>query len=220
MQKYIPLLKKTLLFSELNEEEILYLIELLSPKVKEFKKGNFILQSGDISDEIGLLVSGTIIISQEDIWGHRSIINKLPAGNTFAEPFAVGKVPLNLSIEANDNCIVMLFKFEKLLSLDYLTDPVHNKLVKNLVNVLVNKAFNLNAKISHMNKRSTREKLLSYLSSQSQKNHTLEFDIPFDRQQLADYLGVERSAMSVELSKLKKDGILDTKKNHFKINIT
>nr|WP_242945935.1 Crp/Fnr family transcriptional regulator [Clostridium sp. DSM 8431] len=168
---------------------------------------------------MGLLLSGTILLTQEDIWGHRSIINKLPAGNTFAEPFATAKVPLNLSIEAHEDCLVILFKLDKLLSLDYLTDPTHNKLVKNLVNVLVKKAFNLNAKISHMNKRSTREKLLSYLSSQSQKNNNLEFDIPFDRQQLADYLGVERSAMSVELSKLQKDGILKTKRNHFKINM-
>lgn len=141
---------------------------------------------------------------------------KIMPGDFFGEPYAAtpGSV-LNISVVANGETELLLLNVNRLLSVCPTACSHHNRLIHNLVSVLANKVLLFNDKITHMSKRSTRDKLLSYLSSESIRQGKLSFDIPYDRQQLADFLCVERAAMSVELGKLKKDGILDTERNHF-----
>ena len=165
---------------------------------------------------MGLVLSGSILIIQEDLWGHRNIMTKVETGDSFAEPFAaIQDAILNISVVAEGDCELLMLNTNRLLTACPSACEHHNKLIRNLVSVFAGKVLLFNEKITHMSKRTTREKLLSYLSSESLEQGSLSFDIPFNRQQLADYLCVERATMSVELSKLKKEGILDTKKNHF-----
>ena len=124
---------------------------------------------------------------------------------------------LNISVVAEEDCEILLLNVKRLLTACPTVCDHHQKLIRNLVSVLANKILLFNDKITHVSKRTTREKLLSYLSAESIRQSSLSFDIPFDRQQLADFLCVERAAMSVELSKLQREGLLVTKRNHFEL---
>ena len=167
---------------------------------------------------MGLLLSGSAFAVQDDLWGQRNIMGKILPPGTFAEPFAAtpGAV-LNVSVVASVPSKVMFLNIQRITTVCSETCPQHALLIRNLVSVLARKNLQLNDKITHMSKRRTREKLLSYLSSESLRQGSLEFDIPFDRQQLADYLCIERSAMSAELSRLQKDGLLATERSHFRL---
>mgnify|MGYP002602466311 CR=1 FL=1 len=140
------------------------------------------------------------------------------AGDFFGEPYAAtpGAI-LNISVVAEEDCEILLLNIKRLLTACPTACDHHQKLIRNLVSVLANKILLFNDKVTHISKRTTREKLLSYLSAESLRQGSLSFDIPFDRQQLADFLCVERAAMSVELSKLQKEGLLITKRNHFEL---
>ena len=216
MEKYLPLLQKSPLFAAMAPGEILSVLHCVGAAVREFGAGEYILPAGSPTQAMGLLLSGSALAIQEDLWGERNIMGKIQPPGTFAEPFAAtpGAV-LNVSIVANAPAKVMFLSIQRILTVCSETCPQHALLIRNLVSVLARKNLQLNDKITHMSKRRTREKLLSYLSSESLRQGSLEFDIPFDRQQLADYLCIERSAMSAELSRLQKDGLLQTERCHF-----
>ena len=218
MEKYLPLLQKSPLFSSMSPEQIQSVLHCVGATVREAGAGEYILHAGSQTSAMGLLLSGSALAVQEDLWGERNIMGKILPPNTFAEPFAAtpGAV-LNVSIVASGPARVMFLNIQKLLTVCSETCPQHALLIRNLVSVLAKKNLQLNDKITHMSKRRTREKLLSYLSSQSLQHGALEFDIPFDRQQLADYLCIERSAMSAELSRLQKEGLLITERSHFRL---
>ena len=165
----------------------------------------------------GLCCPAPLLI-QEDLWGHRNILSKCNTGDFFGEPYAAtpGAI-LNISVVAEEDCEILLLNVKRLLTSCPTACDHHQKLIRNLVSVLANKILLFNDKITHVSKRTTREKLLSYLSAESIRQSSLSFDIPFDRQQLADFLCVERAAMSAELSKLQKEGLLVTKRNHFQL---
>ena len=158
------------------------------------------------------------MIIQEDYWGHRNVIGKCGPGDYFGESFAAtpGSV-LNVSVLASEDTEVMMLNVRKMLTTCSSACDHHNRMVRNLIGVMADKVLFLNEKITHTGKHTTRDKLLSYLSSEAIRRQSRSFDIPYDRQQLADYLGVERSAMSAELSKLQKEGIVKTKRSHFEI---
>ena len=164
------------------------------------------------------MLSGSTLVIQEDPWGHRNILSKCNTGDFFGEPYAAtpGAI-LNISVVAEEDCEILLLNVKRLLTSCPTACDHHQKLIRNLVSVLANKILLFNDKITHVSKRTTREKLLSYLSAESIRQSSLSFDIPFDRQQLADFLCVERAAMSAELSKLQKEGLLVTKRNHFQL---
>lgn len=216
MEKYLFVLKSCPFFSGMLEEEILSVLNCVEAKIQKKQYGEYILSAGESTQAMGLVLSGSVFIIQEDLWGHRNIMAKIVPGDFFAEPYAAtpGSV-LNISAVANEETEIMLLNINRLLSVCPTACSHHNRLIRNLVSVLANKVLLFNDKITHMSKRSTRDKLLSYLSSESIRQGKLSFDIPYDRQQLADFLCVERAAMSVELGKLKKDGILDTERKHF-----
>lgn len=218
MEKYLPVLRNCPFFSGLEDNEILTVLGCVSASVTARGQGSYIFRAGDSTESMGLVLSGSALIIQEDLWGHRNIISKCQPGDFFGEPFAArpGSV-LNISVVAEEDCAVLLLNVRRLLVTCPTSCDHHQRLIRNLVSVLANKILIFNEKITHVSKRTTREKLMSYLSSESMKNSSLTFDIPFDRQQLADYLCVERAAMSAELSKLQKEGILTTNRNHFEL---
>lgn len=218
MEKYLPLLQTSPLFAAMTAEQIGSVLHCVGAVVREFGSGAYILRAGAATHVMGLLLSGSALAVQEDLWGERNIMGKISPPGTFAEPFAAtpGAV-LNVSIVSNTRTAVMFLDISRLLTVCSETCPQHALLIRNLVSVLARKNLQLNEKITHMSKRRTREKLLSYLSSQALREGSVEFDIPFDRQQLADFLCIERSAMSAELSKLQKEGLLETDRSHFRL---
>ena len=212
MEKYLFILKSCPFFSGMTEQEILSILHCMDARVVAKERNEYIFRSGESTETMGLVLSGSVLVIQEDLWGHRNILAKVLPGDFFGESYAAtpGSV-LNISVVANEDAEVLMLNVSRLLTVCQTACTHHTHLIRNLVSVLAGKVLLWDSKITHISKRTTREKLLSYLSSES----ILSFDIPYDRQQLADYLSVERAAMSVELGKLKKEGILDTERNHF-----
>lgn len=218
MKKYLFLLKNCPFFMGLTEEEILSILHCVDAKVITKENNEYLFRMGEHTQTMGLVLSGSILVIQEDLWGHRNIMAKIQAGDFFAEAYAAtpGSI-LNISAVTSEPCEILMLNINRLLTVCPTVCEHHNRMIRNLVSVLANKVLLFNDKITHMSKRSTREKLLSYLSSESIRQGKRSFDIPYDRQQLADYLCVERAAMSTELSKLQKEGLLKTTRNHFEL---
>lgn len=219
MKKYLSILQRTPLFTGLDENEILSVLGCVKASVLKKQKDSYILRSGDTTDLMGLVLSGSTLIIQEDIWGHRNILSRCGIGDFFGEPYAATpNSVLNISVVAEEDCEILMLNIRGVLTACSSACDSHQKLIRNLTSVLAHKILIFNDKITHISKRSTRAKLLSYLSTESMRQKSLSFDIPYDRQKLADYLCVERAAMSTELSKLQKEGILKTNRNHFELN--
>ena len=218
MEQHLFVLRNTPFFQGMTDGEIRSVLHCVSATVVSKAKDEYIFRVGDCTEHMGLVLSGSVLVVQEDLWGHRNIVDRVGIGEYFAEPFAAtaGAV-LNVSVIATEDSEIMLLNMSRLMQTCPTACAHHNKLVRNLVSVMAQKVLSLNNKITHMGKRSTREKLLSYLSSESIRQGKLSFDIPYDRQQLADYLCVERAAMSAEISKLQKEGHFKTVRNHFEL---
>ena len=206
MKKYLPILKNSPFFKGLTDNEILSVLHCVEAVTVSKEKDSYIFRAAD-STQV-----------QEDLWGHRNILSKCHAGDFFGEPYAASPgAVLNISVVADEDCEIVFLNIQKLLVTCPTACGHHQKLIRNLVSVLANKILILNDKITHVGKRTTREKLLSYLSAESIRHSSLSFDIPFDRQQLADYLCIDRAAMSTEISKLQKEGFIKTHRNHFEV---
>lgn len=218
MEQYLFVLRNSPFFQGMTDQEILSVLHCVNGMTIQKEKDEYILRVGDSTEAMGLVLSGSVLSIQEDLWGHRNIVDRVGVGEYFAEPFAAtpGAV-LNVSVVVAENSEILLLNMNRLMQTCATACTHHNKLIRNLVSVMARKVLNLNSKITHMGKRSTRDKILSYLSAESMKQGKLAFDIPYDRQQLADYLCVERAAMSAELSKLRKEGYLKTNRNHFEL---
>lgn len=205
------------LFFGIDEAELPELLEALDAHSRRYQKGEIIMPEGEKTDSLGLVMSGSVLIVQDDFWGNRNIMARITQGGIFAESFACTGERLTVGAEAESECEIMRLKVGHVLGSCPKSCAGHAKLVGNLISELARKNLNFNSKLGHMGKRTTREKLMSYLSAQAMKSGKNEFDIPFDRQQLADYLCIERSAMSAELSRLQKDGLLATERSHFRL---
>ena len=218
MIKLIEKIKSSPLFAAIEEAELVSLLGCLKPVRKAYEKGETIFYAGETASSIGLVTEGRVQIVKEDYFGNRSILTEISGGGLFAETFPfvrLGKLPV--SVLAASDCEVMLIDHKTLVTGCASACGFHTKLIENMLYIMAHKNMVLNRKIEHISERTTREKLLSYLSAQAQAAESDEFTIPFDRQQLADYLCVERSAMSGELSKLRKEGIIEYRKNRFRI---
>lgn len=216
MKAYLSLLKHTPFFMAMSDEEILSILQCMSAVVTPYPKGSYILRAGNSTEVMGIVLSGSAIIIQEDVWGHRNILDMLAPGDSFGEVFAasMGSV-LNVSVVAEADCQVLMLNINRILSACPNTCAHHTQLIRNLVNVISHKCLRIHNKVNHISRRSTKDKLLSYLSSEAERSGSLTFTIPYNRQQLADYLCVERAAMSVALSQLQRDGVLRYSKNEF-----
>ncbi len=211
-------LKKTSLFRGTSEEELPTLLDCLAPTTREYAKNELILRQGEDVSAVGLVLSGRAQIIEEDFWGNRSILADAWPGDLFAEAYAFlpGEL-LRVSVVATETTSVMLLDAKRMLEVCSSACRFHTRLVQNILAESARKNLALTRKVSHMSKRSTREKLLSYLSGQALGAGSDVFEIPFNRQQLADYLCVDRSAMSSELCKMRDEGLLMFDKNRFQL---
>lgn len=214
----MKLLQCAPLFRGVKPEEIREMLPCLGAHRRMYQKGAFIFQRGQHTSEIGLVLSGAVHILRDDFWGNRTILGRADIGNLFAEAYAcVEGENIDVSVMAVAPTEILFLNAAKMLHTCTVSCPFHNRLIENLVGVLAQKNLMLAQKIEHMSKRTTQAKLLSYLSAESLRQGSAEFDIPYNRQQLAEFLSVDRSAMSGELSKLQRAGVLRYHKNHFEL---
>ncbi len=220
MNDFLSVIRSSQLFSGISENELTAMLSCLNAKKEVFPRDTFLLRTGDTTESIGFVLSGNILIIQEDIWGNRNIISKAGPGQTFAAAYACapGSV-LNISVLAETPVTVMFLNVKRILNICPSACAHHSRMIRNLLGELAMKNLHVNEKLTHMGQRTTRSKLMSYFSAEAQRLGKYEFDIPFSRQQLADYLAVERSGLSLELGKMRKDGILDFHKNHFILKV-
>ena len=216
MKQYIPLLKHTQLFSGVGDEEVSAMLQCLQAKLQTYKKGDYVFRQGEHLDSITVLAKGKLLIQKDDFWGNRSIMNAIGVGEMFGEAYLAPESGAILNdVVAEEPSEVIFFDVRKIITVCPSACRFHSMVVQNLFFAISEKNRNLVQKLGHISKRSTRAKLISYLSEEAKKHNSSTFTIPFNRQQLADFLSVDRSAMSNELSKMRDEGLLAFEKNHF-----
>jgi len=221
MNDTISLLKNVPIFTGIDEQELTSMLSCLDAKKETFPKGEYLFHTGDRAEAVGLLLFGSVLVIQEDFWGNRNLMTRIGPGQIFAEAFACSPgAVLNVSAVADEPCGVMWLNVRRILTTCPSACAHHTRMIRNLLSDLAGKNLRFNEKLTHMGQRTTRKKLLSYLSAEAQRQGSSTFEIPFSRQQLADYLSVERSAMSAELCRLRDDGVLRFDRNHFVLNET
>ena len=218
MEGYFELLSASPLFYGIEKEDLSSMLHCLDAKVMDIAKGDPVFLEGDAAGFVGIVLEGSIQIVQEDYFGNRSVIHHSKPGDIFAESFSftdLDTMPVSGYAVKNSRC--MMLACGRMMNVCSNACGFHNRLVKNLLRLVSRKNLMLNEKIRYMSKKTTREKLLSYLADQAKAADSPEFTIPYDRQALADYLGVERSAMAAEISKLRKDGVLEATGSRFRL---
>lgn len=212
----LSVLRTSGIFSGISAEETEKMLHCLEVRPETFQKDEYILRAGDRVEAFGLVITGKVMIIQEDFWGNRNILAAVGAGHCFAETFACSPgAVLNVSVIAETNVQVLFLNVKRILTTCPSTCSHHSRMIRNLLSELAEKNLRLNEKITHLGQRSRRAKILSYLSAEAQRHGSAEFDIAFSRQQLADYLSVDRSGLSMELSRMQEEGLLEYRKKHF-----
>ncbi|MFT3950908.1 MAG: Crp/Fnr family transcriptional regulator [Oscillospiraceae bacterium] len=206
------------LFSGISKDDMDTLLGCLGVRKARYAAKEAIFIAGDRAEYVGALLSGRVLVVREDFYGNRSILAHIASGQLFAEAFAcAGVETLPVSVFAEVESEILLLNFRKLLTVCTNSCGFHNRLIFNLMGIMARKNILLNRKTELLSMRSTRDKLLAYLSAEATNAGRAAFEIPFNRQELADYLAVDRSAMSAELSRLAAEGVLKYRKNQFEL---
>ena len=218
MKKYLEILKKCPLFFGVDDEDLIVMLGCLGAKTARFDKKYTVFAEGYPAKYIGIVLSGSVHTVSTDIYGNRSILSTAVAGEMFAEAFACAETEsLPVTVIANEPSEIMLVECSHVLRTCKNGCSFHQKLIFNLMKALADKNIELHKRTEINSKRTTREKLITYLTMEAKKAGSASFDIPFDRQELADYLEVERSGLSSEIGKLKAEGILESERKYFKL---
>lgn len=211
----LTILTECALFHGLREAQIREMLPCLSARQSRFRRGQFLLRAGDRVAFAGILLSGEAEVLQEDFWGNRNLLAAVGPGDLFAEAFACAHAVSPVSVLCKTDGSVLYLNVRAVFSPCEKACAQHKALSQNLIRVLAEKNMQLNEKAGFLSQRTTREKLLAYLSAQARRAGSARFRIPFDRQQLADFLSVNRSAMSAELSRMQREGLLCADRSSF-----
>ena len=218
MEEYFEVLSLCPLFAGIEAPELSEMLSCLGGRILKIAKGSPVFLEGDPAKYVGVVLSGSVQVVRDDFYGHRSVLTAVAPGGLFGEAFAcAGLETLPVSVIAQQGGAVLLLDCKRVLSGCSNACAFHSILIRNLLQGISQKNLALTRKIRCMSRKTTREKLMEYLLEQAKQCGSAEFAIPFDRQALADYLGVERSAMSAEIGKLKKEGLLDSNGSFFRI---
>lgn len=208
-------LSNTQLFYGLKEDEITSLLGCLNAEKRSYKKGEVILSEGSTTENSGIVLSGMVMISCCDIWGNNSILGNAAPGSIFAEVYAcIPGQPLLVTVSAAEDTSILFMNVGRILTTCSNACPFHARLARNLLTVCAHKNLQLSQRIQHTSSKSVRGRLMSYFSECAKHFGSNSFLVPYNRQQLADYLNVDRSAMCNELSKMQKDGMIEYTRNH------
>jgi CRP-like cAMP-binding protein len=218
MKEFIPMLKRTKLFSGVGDDDISTMLTCLGARLLTYKKGEHVLRQGEHLSDILVLAEGSLHIQRDDYWGNRSILGHIGVGEIFGEAYVAPECGTLLNdVIAVEDSAVFFFDVKRVISTCSSACRFHTMVVQNLFFAISEKNRGLVQKLDYMSRRTTREKLLSYLSEEAKKQNSASITLPFNRQQLADYLSVDRSAMSNELCKMRDEGILEFEKNRFRL---
>ena len=218
MTDFFEIIKKCPLFAEIDDPDLRALINCLMATQKSYSKNEFVFSAGDSAQSVGIIVSGSVHILQEDYWGNRTILANIDSSGLFGEAFSCAETEsLPVSALAVEDSEIMLIDYRRIIVTCSSSCAFHNRLIKNMIKILAKKNVMLTQKMEIVTYRTTRERLRAYLSLQAIKAGKNRFTIPFNRQQLADFLSVERSAMSAEISRMKADGLIWTEKSEFEL---
>lgn len=213
--KYENLIK-TKLFRGIEAEDLKAMLQCLGAFTQNYKKDEVIYRTGERILAMGIVMSGSVNVENHDVRGNKNILDNIGCGQVFAEAYAcVPGERMMVDATAAEDTEILFLNVGKVLKTCPKSCVFHSRLIANLLEVLAIKNLNLTRKISHISPKTIRERLLSYLSFQAMQQGEYDFEIPFNRQQLADYLGVDRSAMSNELGKMQREGLLVCKKSRF-----
>lgn len=216
LPEHLAVITHSPLFSGIAPDEAQAMLACLGARVKAFPKGSYLARIGDAATAVGMVLSGEVRAEREDYWGARTIVSSAEPGQLFGEVHACEPgLPFDMNLVAAHDTTVLLMDVRRVTSSCTSACAFHTRLIRNLLATMARQAHELTRTIDHLTRRTTREKLLSYLSEQAERAHSDTFTIPFNRQELADYLSVDRSAMSAELSKMKREGIVDFERNRF-----
>ena len=216
MKKVCDAMKKSVLFWDIKEEDLERVISCFDVKLSRYDRDEFVIHQGERAKGVGLVVSGQLHIIREDFLGIREILTEVGARDIFDEVYAVlADEYQSIAVVAVQPTEAAFFSIDKMLTTCSSNCTFHNIIIKNMLRVMAQKNLMLTRKMAHLSRKSIREKLVSYLSDESSRQGKREIKIPFNRQQLADYLSVERSALSRELSKMKEEGLIEFYKNQF-----
>ena len=218
MDPYFSLLCASSLFANIEPDNIEVMLGCLDAKRRSFKKGEVIFRSGTSTTSLGLVLEGAVRVEKVDYWGNRDILTVAQAGQTFGEVYACNPgLVLDIDAVAAEDAHIMLLDVGRITTVCSSNCVFHTQLIRNLLGLIAKRAYTLTRKIDHTGQRTTRDKLLSYLSDQAKYAQSNSFVIPFDRQELADYLSVDRSAMCAEMSRMKKEGVITYQRNLFEL---
>jgi CRP-like cAMP-binding protein len=218
MKNVFPALRTSPLFAGIADGDFDAIMLCVDAYAEQYGNGETVYFEGDTVTNIGLLASGRLHLVKSDIWGNNSIVAEITPPGMFAEAVVcggIGRIPV--SVIAKEQSQILFIDYRKITTACSSACLFHSKLIRNMIGILAQKNVLMSVKMEHITKRTTKEKLLSYLMEQARQKGGKAFDIPFNRQELADYLSVERSALSAEMSKLKTERIIDYRKNHFEL---
>lgn len=217
----IEFLKTTMIFRGMDDDEIRDSLKFLQANERNFKKGAAILHAGNVTDKLGLVMEGSATIESDDAWGNRTILGNAETGQFFAETYSLlPNEPMLVNVVANEDCRILFLRIGSLNRLQGNTELWMLRFISNLLVISSHKNLMLSSRSFYTAPKTIRGRVMAYLNSVSMQKHAREFNIPFDRQQLADYLNLERTALSKELGKMKRDGLIDYYKNSFKIKVS
>ncbi len=209
MKKYYDTLRKTALFQGLSDEELTAVLPCLGALTRKYARGEALLLAGARPQAIGVVLSGTVHVSRESLLGESMLVASFEAGELFGESIVCAGIEESpVRVEAAADCEVLYVRPDKLLATCSTGCRFHTRLIENMVRMLAEKNLLLNAKMELLSQRSTRDKLLAYFDTRMRRGGAA-FELPFTREELADYLGVNRSAMSRELGKMREEGLIE-----------
>ena len=211
------LLCRTPLFWGTTPQQAEGMLECLGARERGYAKGERICRAGERVTELGMVLAGSVLIQSDDAWGTTTVLDRVGAGQIFAETYACTGEPLMVDVVAAEEVQVLFLDVGRVLQTCPDSCGHHSVLIANLLTLLAQKNRALSRKIFYTSSKSIRGRLLSYLSDQARARGSRSFTIPFDRQQLADYLNVERSALSGELGKMQREGLLRTRRSYFQL---
>ena len=218
--------RESVIFSRMEKDEIEKALRFLQARECEFAKGELLLCAGEPTKAMGLVLEGSVAVESNDVWGNRMLLYIVEAGGLFGESYALlNDEPMLVDVRASGDCRVLFLKVGRLIYPEGHrqsgegTDTWMLKLLRNLLRVTSNKNLHLSARSFHTAPKTVRGRIMAYFSMLSLQKHAKEFETPFNRQQMADYLNLDRSALSRELGKMRDEGIIWFYKNHFIVRL-
>ena len=211
-------IRDTIIFQGMTENEIIDALRGLNAITKRYEKGSTILCAGSTTGSMGLVIDGSVTIENNDFWGNKTILGYVGKNEFFAETYGIlSDEPMLVDVVANEDCRIVFLAIAILRSDIFQNEAWASKIVSNLLMISTQKNLALSGRSFHISHKTVRGRVMSYLNSESIRKGNMAFNIPFNRQQMADYLNLDRTALSKELGRMKREGLIDFHKNQFQI---